>query len=346
MKVINESTDKIGIKDVAKRAGVSISLVSYVLNGKADEKQVKRETALKIAQAAKELNYRPNLIAKSLKTSKSHTIGLIVADINYRFSSGITKAVVEEAKKFNYTVIYGSSNEDSESFEKLINVFLERRVDGLIIVAVENSEDQIKLLIEYDVPFILVDRIFTSLDINYITLDNFQAAYNATVYLLKQGHKSIHFCNYESSFYHLEERNRGYLQALKDYNIQFKDEWLVKIAGDLASRDQQVNKALKKVIKKSGGADAIFFAADSLTISGLKFLVQANIVVPKDISVMSFDDHEAYGIFYCPITYSKQPLQKMGKRAVKSLLQQMDNRSIRNQVTLEAEIVVGKSCRE
>src|SRR5690606_33269124 len=91
--------EKVGIKDVAKQAGVSISLVSYVLNGKAVEKQVKKETAEEIMKAAKELKYRPNLIAKSLKISKTHSIGLVVADISYRFSSGITKAIEEEAKK-------------------------------------------------------------------------------------------------------------------------------------------------------------------------------------------------------------------------------------------------------
>lgn len=339
--------EKVGIKDVAKHAGVSISLVSYVLNGKAVEKQVKKETAEKIIQAAKELNYRPNLIAKSLKISKTNSIGLMVADINYRFSSGITKAVEEEAKKHNYTVIYGSSNESKEGFETLLNVFLERRVDGLIIIAVDESEEQIRSLEAYDIPFILVDRIFSGLHTNYIALDNFRAAYNATEYLIKRGHRHIAFCNYESNFFHLNERDRGYQKALEDYQIPFDPDLLLSIPNNEHSRDENVRNALRPILKpKKGKCDAVFFATDSLTICGLKYIVDANIKVPKDLSVMSFDEHDAYGIFYCPITYSRQPLEEMGKQAVRTLVELMENEGVRKQVTFEAKIVSGKSCRE
>lgn len=345
--VILKTNEKVGIKEVAKHAGVSISLVSYVLNGKAVEKQVKKETAEKILEAAKQLNYRPNLIAKSLKISKSNTIGLLVADINYRFSSGITKAVEEEAKKYNYTVIYGSSNESKEGFENLMNVFLERRVDGLIIIAVDESEEQIRLLESYSIPFILVDRIFAGLNTNYIALDNFQAAYNATKYLIQRGHRHILFCNYQSNFYHLRERNRGYQAALEDFQIPFDPTLQLFIPNNERSREENVTLALDTVLKnKKAKCDAVFFATDTLTIYGLKYLVDSNIKVPKDISVMSFDEHDAYGIFYCPITYSRQPLEEMGKQAVRTLLDLMQHKGVRQQITFEASIVSGKSCRE
>lgn len=345
--VINQTNEKIGIKDVAKHAGVSISLVSYVLNGKAVEKQVKQETAQKILEAAKQLNYRPNLIAKSLKISKSNTIGLLVADINYRFSSGITKAVEQEAKKHNYTVIYGSSNENKEGFESLLNVFLERQVDGLIIIAVDESEEQIRMLESYNIPFILVDRIFSGLNTNYIALDNFQAAYKATEYLIQRGHRNIAFCNYKSNFYHLRERNRGYQAALEDYQIPVNPELSLFVTNNERSREENVRHELQRILQsKDIKCDAVFFATDSLTIFGLKYIVDANIKVPKDLSVMSFDEHDAYGIFYCPITYSKQPLEEMGKQAVRTLLDLMYHKGVRQQITFEARIVSGKSCRE
>lgn len=339
--------EKVGIKDVAKHAGVSISLVSYVLNGKAVEKQVKKETAEKIIQAAKELNYRPNLIAKSLKISKTNSIGLMVADINYRFSSGITKAIEEEAKKHNYTVIYGSSNESKEGFESLLNVFLERRVDGLIIIAVDDCEEQIRLLETYDIPFILVDRIFSGLHTNYISLDNFRASYNATEYLIKQGHRRIAFCNYDKNFFHLRERDRGYQQALEDYQVPFDPNLLLLISNSEHRRDENVRNALMPLLTKDQRrCDAVFFATDTLTICGLKYIVEANLRVPEDVSVMSFDEHDAYGIFYCPITYSRQPLEEMGKQAVRTLVDVMGSVGVKKQITLEANIVKGKSCRE
>jgi len=169
---------KVGIKDVAKHVGVSIALVSYVLNGRAEEKQVGKEIAEKIRIAAVELNYTPNRIAQSLKTQRTHTIGLVVADINYRFSSGITRAIEAEAKRKNFTVIFGSSNENSAKFDEIVNVLVNRQVDGLILVPVQNSEETILRLQHSDVPFILIDRNFQNILANSILLDNYKAAFD------------------------------------------------------------------------------------------------------------------------------------------------------------------------
>jgi LacI family transcriptional regulator len=207
---------KILLKDIAQHAGVSTALVSYVLNGLAEEKQVNKVTAARIRQSAKKLNYLPNQIAQSLKRSKTNTIGLLVADVKYRYSTAITSAIESEAKRNNYTVIYGSSNEDLGKFEDLINVFVNRRVDGLILIPVENSQRQIKLLQKNDIPFVLIDRIFPEIAKNFIALDNYKAAYDATEHLIQSGHKRIAIVNYRSSLYNLQERNRGYASALTD----------------------------------------------------------------------------------------------------------------------------------
>src|SRR5215217_1075232 len=206
---------KVNLKDIAEYVGVSTALVSYVLNGQTAEKQVNKLTAERITKAAEQLNYQPNHIAKSLKTQKTHTIGLVVADINFRFSTGITRSIEEEAKKNNYTVIYGSSNESAEKFAKLINVMVNHRVDGLILVPTEGSENEIEILQQSGIPFVLVDRHFPGIHCNYIALNNYQAAYNATNYLIDKGHTRIAFVNYRTTFFHLQERNRGYLDALK-----------------------------------------------------------------------------------------------------------------------------------
>lgn len=139
---------RVSLNDVAKHLGVSAALVSYVLNNKAEEKRVGRDIAAKIRITADELNYRPNHIAKSLKTNKTHTIGLVVADIKYHFTTGVTYAIEKEAQKNNYTVIVGSSHENCEKFTELMTVFIDRQVDGLILIAVEKTEPQIAYLIK------------------------------------------------------------------------------------------------------------------------------------------------------------------------------------------------------
>jgi LacI family transcriptional regulator len=335
---------KVGLKDIAEHVGVSIALVSYVLNGQAEIKQVGKDNAEKITKAAEELNYRPNQIAKSLKMLKTNTIGLVVADINYRFSTGITRAVEAEAKKANYTVLFGSSNENEDSFEELINALINRQVDGLILVPVENSQLQIKMLQKSGVPFVLLDRNFPEIETNHVTLDNHKAAYDATAYLIKQGHQRIAFFNYQTTFYHLHQRNQGYLDALKDNSIEFRQHWLQEI--NSSDRAGDIKRGLDVILNHAQPCDAAFFATDTLAINGLKYLNKMNVKVPDQLSVMSFDESEAFELFYSPVTHLRQPLEIMGQAAVNMLVELIDHSKINKQIALESDLIIGRSCRE
>lgn len=334
---------KIGLKDIANHVGVSAALVSYVLNGQAEEKQVGKEVAEKIKKVAEELNYRPNQLAKSLKTNKSNTIGLVVADINYRFSSGITRAVEAEAKRKNYTVIFGSSNESSEKFTELVNVLINHQVDGLILVPVEGSEASIRTLQKSEIPFVLIDRNFPNILANSILLDNYKAAYDSTVHLIRQGRKRIAFVNYQSQLSNLHERNRGYLAALEDYGIAHDPQWMPAIRSGHAQADMHQIMHDLTVVQR---CDAVFFATDRLAIAGLKEIISLRINVPEDLSVFSFDESEAFELFNCPVSHARQPLEKMGKIAVDTLLDLIHKNKIINQIYLETEFIPGKSCGE
>ncbi|MDB5158665.1 MAG: LacI family DNA-binding transcriptional regulator [Mucilaginibacter sp.] len=335
---------KVGLKDIAEHVGVSIALVSYVLNGQAEIKQVSKENAEKIKKAAELLNYRPNQIAKSLKMHKTHTIGLVVADINYRYSTGITRAIEAEAKKKNYTVLFGSSNENEETFAELVDVLINRQVDGLILVPVENSQEQIRMLQKAEIPFVLIDRNFPEIKTNHIALDNYKAAYTATEYLIKQGHKRIAFVNYKTTLFHLQERDRGYLDALKNGNIDFNADWLQEVNSN--NRTADIQQSLDVILNLSEPCDAVFFATDTLSINGLKYLNQLKTKIPGEISVLSFDESEAFELFYCPVTHLRQPVEAMGKAAVDTLLELINHYKISKQVSLMSDLVVGQSCRE
>lgn len=335
---------KVVLKDIARHVGVSTALVSYVLNDLAEEKQVGKEIAEKIRQAAIELNYQPNQIARSLKTRKTHTIGLIVADINYRFSYGITRAIEEEAKKKNYTVIFGSSNEDHEKFSALVNVLVNRQVDGLILVPVENSENQIKALQKSEVPFVLIDRNFPGINANFIALDNHKASYDSTVHLIKTGHKRIAFVNYKTPLFHLHERNKGYINALQENNITFNPAWLQEVRDTHLKEDMQ--KAIDHIISLPEPCDAVFFATDVLAMTGLRHINQIKLNVPEQMAVLSFDEAEAFDLFYCPITHARQPLEKMGKLAVDIVVDLINHNKVLKQIYFESDFVVGRSCGE
>lgn len=335
---------KVVLKDIAQYVGVSTALVSYVLNGQAETKQVSKENAEKIRQAAIALNYQPNQVAKSLRIQKTHTIGLVVADINYRFSTGITRAIEAEAKRRNFTVIYGSSDEDAEKFAQLTNVLVNRQVDGLILVPGEDSEEQILLLQQSGTPFVLVDRYFPNIDTNYVALDNYKATYDAISYLVKTGHKKISFINLETSLFHLQERDRGYVDALKDHHLEVNPEWMRHLRPQHLKEDMELSTRL--ILERGNPCDAVLFATDRLSIAGLKQFNDYGIRIPKDISVLSFDEADAFDLFYCPVSHSRQPLEKMGEAAVDILVDLINKQKTHKQLYFQTDFIAGKSCRE
>ena len=333
---------KVALKDIAKELGVSTALVSYVMNNQEVEKGVNKESAIKIREVAARLNYRPNQIAKSLKTNKTYTIGLVVADIAYRFTTGITRAIEAEAKKNKYTVIFGSSDENKEKFHELVNVLINRQVDGLILVPVEHSEQEIEFLQKNDIPFVLIDRFFPGLDANLVAIDNYKAAYQCTMHMVKQGYKQPAFVNYKTRLFHLQERTRGYEQALKDSGIKPDTSFIIEI------REKHIEEDIKKGIKQltAQGGDSVFFATDILAIHGLKNINAMKIKVPKELGVVSFDESEAFELFGCPITHGRQPIEDIGKQAVATLLDLVNNNKVKRKIIRESDCVKGKSCGE
>ncbi|HEV7621454.1 MAG TPA: LacI family DNA-binding transcriptional regulator, partial [Flavisolibacter sp.] len=180
---------KVSLKDIALRVGVSTALVSYVVNNKERKGRVGVEMAKKIRRVALEMNYKPNLIAQSLKSGRTNTIGLIVADISNPFFSNIARIIEDEAKKNDYVVIFGSSDESAEKSEDLIDVFLNRQVDAFIIAPAAKTEAQIKRIKDMHVPFVLIDRYFPNIKTDTVHINNYQAAFQAVEHLIKVGRR-------------------------------------------------------------------------------------------------------------------------------------------------------------
>ncbi|MBK5261935.1 MAG: LacI family DNA-binding transcriptional regulator [Peptostreptococcaceae bacterium] len=211
---------RISLKDIAKKVGVSTALVSYVISGREKEKRVGKELVAKIREVARELNYKPNQIAQSLRTGTTKTIGLIVADIANPFFGSMARIIEDEASRYGYTVIIGSSDEDSSKSETLIDTLIKRQVDGFIIVPAEETVTQIKLLQESGVPLVLIDRYFEEVNCNYVGLDNFGATYDAISHLIENGYKRIGIIFYKSRLIHMQERVRGYVEAMKENQLE------------------------------------------------------------------------------------------------------------------------------
>lgn len=332
---------KISLKDIANQVGVSIALVSYVLNGKGKEVRVGQDMEEKIRKTAQQLNYQPNFIARSLKSGKTNTIGFIVADISNPFFSNLARIIEDEAKKYGYTVIFGSSDESAEKSEDLIKTLLNRQVDGLIIAPVEHTESQVNILRDNHTPFVLIDRYFPKIKANSVYTNNYAASYDAISQLVKNGYKKIAMLAWNNTLFHMDERVRGYKTALKEHKIKFKQDRLCKVANTSFKSD--IARSLKVLIRNKD-MDAIFFETNSLAIEGLKQIISLGVKVPDNIGVVSFDETDAFDLFYSPITHIKQNLSAIGREAVLLLLENINRPSQKTkQVIVEAKLIVRKS---
>ena len=255
---------KVSLKDVAKYLGVSTALVSYVINGKEKEARVSDKMVKKIREAVVKLNYQPNQIAKSLKSGRTNTIGLIVADISNPFFSNIARIIEDEARKKGYVVIIGSSDESAEKSKDLLMVFQNRQVDAFIIAPAENTEKQITDLQNSGVPVVLIDRYFPSLKVDSVHIDNFKAAYNAVDHLIKNGRKKIGIMAYATKLPHIQERINGYKAALKANGIRFKKEFVKEASYQDIEKD--VAQKVKELLFPSLKVDAFFFATNTLAV--------------------------------------------------------------------------------
>lgn len=333
---------KVGLKNVAEKLDVSVALVSYVLNGKEKEARVSPIMAKRIKKMAQDLNYQPNLIAKSLKIGKTKTIGLIVADISNPFFSSLARIIENEAAKHGYTVIFGSSDEQFEKSQSLIDAFISRQVDGLIIAPVEGTQNQIMALKEHGVPVVLIDRGLSELETHTVTINNYESVFNAVDLLVKNGYQKIGMLAYESSLRHMQERIKGYKDALMNNHLEFWQEMLVKLP--YHHELGLIEEIIMRLITDSK-MDALVLATNSISLNTMRVIAKLKLRIPEDIAVVCFDQNDAYEFFYTPMTYIKQDLKTIGESAVSIMMQQLAkplSQKLSN-IVVPSQTIIGKS---
>lgn len=305
------------LKDIANEVGVSIPLVSYVLSGKGKENRVSEKTEKKIREAAKRLNYHPNLNARSLKTNKTRTLGVIVADISNPFFSNLARIIEDEAYSKDYTVIFGSSDENKEKFDKVLSFLRTRQVDGFIIAAPDGTEESLISLKKSGIPIVLIDRYFDTFD--YVVVDNFKASFSATQLLIDKGNKKIASIMYDSDLNHFRDRCNGYLEAMRI--AKHSKTFVHKLKYDSTKKD--LKKALKHLIYKDQ-VDAIYFQTNTLAEEGLRQLFKMGKKIVRQLDIVAFDKSTAYDFMEDFIPYISQPIEQMGQKALQILIEQIE----------------------
>lgn len=308
----------ISIKDIAREVGVSTTTVSFVLNGKAREKRISEDLKLRIEETARRLNYRPNHVARGLRTGRSHTLGLIVEDISNPFFAHLARHVEYEADKHGYTVMFCSTENDESKAERLLYMMRHRQMDGFIIVPTPGMEAEVGGLVSSGKPVVLVDRYFPGLDICHVTVDNYRGAREAVGLLVDKGYRRIGIVTLESRQIQMQEREKGFRDAMSDHGLEVTVGRILHIPFD--STDSQASSAVLAMLSRESDMDAIFFTTNYLGIAGLEAIRNAGKRIPADIGVVSFDDSVLFRLGSPTITVVSQPIREMGRAAVNMIL--------------------------
>jgi len=323
--------------DVAHMSGVSPATVSRVLHGNA---KVAEPIRLKVEAALKELNYTRKPTPHPVRGRQATTIGLVVPDLSNPFFPLLIKGIENVAKMYDFSLMLGDSENSTEIEARLLETLMERRIDGLLFVPVSGESSYVTRLVDQSFPIVFVDRRVHDRRINAFTAANELGAYQAIQYLLSLGHRQILYIGGQENLITEQERLEGYKRALAESDIAFDEKYVVR--GNYTwtgARD-----ALQKVLQDGQNFSAIFAANDVMAFGAIQLLEQKGLSVPKDISVMGFDDIP-FSELLSLTTVSQHPFE-MGIGAMTMLIHLIQNRlEPPNSRTLMPSLIIRKSCR-
>jgi len=332
---------RISIHDIARELNLSATTISFVLNGKAEEKKISEDVRKKVSDYIKKVGYQPNMIAKSLRTGKTHIIGMLVEDISDPFFASISRGIETIAYNHKYKIFFASTENDTEKTKALIKVFRERQVDGYIMAPPSGVEDEIKALMDDNVPVILFDRYLPSLNTSTVIIDNFSGSYQAVKHLRKNGFSNIAFVTLNSEQTQMHARLQGYVKAIEESGCHPIVQTLpCKLSHQLSAEKVQ------EFIKAHDKVDAIIFATNYLAISGLQAIKDLELAIPDNIAVVGFDDNTHFNLFTPSITAVAQPIDEIAEEIVRQLLNALSNEresKIRRMVMLPVKLIVRNS---
>jgi len=326
---------KILISDIARDLGISVTTVSFILNGKAKEKRISEGLTKRVLDYVQKVGYKPNELAKSLRTGKTKIIGLVIEDIANPFFANIARLIEAKAYAKGYRIIYCSTDNEPQKTVELIQLFRDRHVDGYIITPSEGVRDTIESLLSSQLPVVLFDRYIPGLGSNYVVSDNIRGAYDATAHLAQQGYKRIALVTLYSSQTQMRDRMDGYMRAIDTYKLQ---PYVKKVN---LGEDEQTTIREFHAFLEAQQPDAVFFATNYLAITGLKAIKQHHLPFP---AVVSYDDHTLFKLFSPMITAVSQPIEAIADELINTLLNQLDGKAKGiKQVVLPSELIVRES---
>ena len=322
------------MRDVAKKAGVSVATVSRVLNEKG---YIKEETRIKVLAAIEETNFKPNIVARSLFKKQSKTIGLIVPDITNPFFPQLARAVEDVTNQSDYTVILCNSDDDLEKELGYFEILQQKFVAGIIVVSNKLQGHHLKGL---NFPIVALDMKLDP-SIPFVTCDNYEGAKIATQHLLDCGCKKIAHIKGPDKNLNADERNNGFRDVLTKVDA-YQEDWVVASSFSLESAKQ----ATFRLLSKYPEIDGIFAGSDVMAIGVMKAAEKMGYSIPNDLMVVGFDGIQ-FGEMVTPeLTTVAQPIYQMGNTAAKMILDMIDGKiTEKKEYVYDVDLVIRQSTK-
>ena len=326
------------IRDVAKRAGVAPITVSRFINNPG---QCSPETRACVEAAIAEFGFVPNRIANALRSKRTNTLALVLTDITNPFFTTIARGVEDIASGTGYTVIFCNTDESVSKEKMYLQMLLEKRVDGILLVPALNGLDSTALIKKQNIPMVVLDRRLPELMTDVVRCDSEGGAYELTQLLLSLGHREIAILNGPKGVSTSEDRLAGYRRALTEAGIPINPKREYYGAFNQESGFEMTQKALAEAQKPT----ALFATNNFIACGVLKALHELELRVPEDIAVVGFDDLPSALVTFPFLTVAAQPAYEMGRRAIEILLKKLDGESSDQyqEVVLPVEIVIRQS---
>jgi len=328
------------IKDVAKEAGVSPTTVSYVING---TRLVSKETQAKVLQAIEKLGYRPNTIARSLRSKKTYTVGLIVCDLKNPFFAEVLQGIEEQLNEKGYTLLVIDTNYDAKEEERAIEALLSRQVDGAIAVLGGEGNRNLRMFRERNIPLVLLDKRAQGEEwADTVLVDNRGGSRRLVEYIFSLGYRRVGIIAGPLTTTTGRERLEGYLEALQSFSIS-RDDRLIKI-GDF--RRESGYRIALDFLSSPSPPEVIYACNNLMCLGAMEAIREKGIRVPEEIGIAVFDDLPWFQFTDPPLTAISQPSFHLGETAARLLLERMrGRRKKRKEVVLDVHLEIRYSLR-
>jgi DNA-binding LacI/PurR family transcriptional regulator len=312
------------IKDIAKALGLSNSTVSRALK---DSYKISKAIRLKVQEYALEKNYRPNLVAQSLRNNKSRSIGILIPAIPNSFFAEVINGIESVAHDRNYHVSITQSLESYKREKENLEHLIWRSVDGLLISLSTETEnfEHLQKVHDKNIPIVFFDRVTDSFETHQVKADNAEGTYKATKHLLDNGYRKIAHITSSPNISITKERLEGYYQALSEFKIEVNEDY-IQYCYHGGMEIKEVETVLDKLLNMTIAPNAVIAASDRISIAVMALLHKRKISIPKELAVVGFTNFSYPEIFSPSLTTVKQPAFEMGKQATELLIELIESK--------------------